>query len=158
MIRALTPHDAPEIAKLWHAGALESMGIEPKFVPRRTASEYATHSVGKELAAGEAIGWGAFEGERMAGYLTASVLPPLDDFERGCCLMLYDLDVGIEFRRRGIGSLLVAAAREYALAQKLEGIEVCWLAGDPRADAFWRSHGFVPYLARAKGPISPTRP
>ena len=150
--RALEPADAHAVAALWTAGAIEAAAIDPAFHPRLTVAEYGA-SLEAELKAGAILGWGAFAvvDNTLLGYLTARPNEPSREFEQPGFLYLLDLDIRPDQRRLGIGSRLVSLARLFARAHGLGSVEVSWLSSDPRASAFWRSQGFAPYLARARG-------
>ena len=52
------------------------------------------------------------------------------------------LDVAIEFRRRGVGSALLAAAEQHFAEEIIRDIEIQVSTQDAAAVAFWTHHGY----------------
>jgi [ribosomal protein S18]-alanine N-acetyltransferase len=55
---------------------------------------------------------------------------------------IISLDVAEEFRRRGVGSALVAAAEETMAASGVHNVELETAVDNAPAIAFWRHHGY----------------
>lgn len=150
-LRPLETADAPQIAGLWLTGAAESAKTEAAYLPQVSQQAYA-QIIADELAAQTCLGWGVFDTAttNLFAYLTAKIYLPEPEFAQTPCLYLQDLDVHPQQRRRGLGAQLVAAARSYAIEQKLGSIEVNWLSEDVQASAFWHSQGFKQFLVRGR--------
>lgn len=151
MIRTLQATDAPEIARIWLEGILETAVDDPSFRPLRSLSEYA-ESLAAEFDAGTSIGWGVFADAtpEMIAYLMADITPANADLDQPAFLYLQELDVAREHRRHGLGAQLVATAKAFAREQQLTSVEVNWVTTDPRATTFWLKQGFVQYVARGR--------
>jgi GNAT superfamily N-acetyltransferase len=156
-LRRLELIDAPGVAALWHAGAIESARTDPAFSPRISQEVYST-SVAGDLSEGAYLGWGVFSEapQTLLAYLTARVTPASAEFNQLSFLYILDLDVHREARRIGLGTKLVSAARQFAQSEGLGGVEVSWLSADPTAKAFWQRQGFTQYIARARCPLPPS--
>jgi GNAT superfamily N-acetyltransferase len=55
----------------------------------------------------------------------------------------------------GIGTALLARGLAWAAADRHTGCAVGWMTGNLVADAFWRRHGFQPYLSRLARLVDP---
>lgn len=145
-VRTLTPEDAADIARLWHAGALDSGEAEPRFMPRIGAGDYAGR-IGQQLENGERFGWGvAGEDGRLVAYLTARIEKASSDWSKDAYLCVLDVDVQADQRQRGHVRRLLAAAQAHAKGEGLTRIELSWIANDARADAVWTKLGFRPFI------------
>jgi GNAT superfamily N-acetyltransferase len=79
----------------------------------------------------------AYAGDRLVGYVRVAWDGSVHGF-------LLEPTVHPDFRRRGIGTALVAEARRQAAAHELEWLHVDY---EPELDAFYKNCGFVPTLA-----------
>lgn len=79
----------------------------------------------------------AYAGERLIGYVKVA-------WDGGVHGFLLDPTVHPDYRRRGLGTALVAEARRQAAAHDLEWLHVDY---DSELDEFYRQCGFVPTLA-----------
>lgn len=79
----------------------------------------------------------AYDGERLIGYVKVA----WDGVAHG---FLLEPTVHPEYRRRGIGTALVAEARAQAAGHGLEWLHVDY---EPELDGFYKACGFVPTLA-----------
>ena len=156
-LRKLESIDAHGVAALWHAGATESARTDPAFSPRLSQEAYSA-SVATDLSEGAYLGWGVFSEapQSLLAYITARVTLASAEFNQSSFLYILDLDVHRDARRVGLGTKLVAAARQFAQSEGLGGVEVSWLSADPTATAFWQRQGFTQYIARGRCPLPPS--
>lgn len=120
------PHSHPYTA---------SESFDPEDARRREATRWTT--------AVDAVGWrrawGAFDDDEMVGhvYLAGGPLPTgLHRAELG-------IGVAASHRRRGVGTLLLEAAVEWARARPgIEWIDLGVFSDNPGAEALYRRHGF----------------
>lgn len=97
--------------------------------------------------------WVAFEGDELVGSLVTMLLPlPV---QPGVEVLLYEIGVRSDCRRRGVGSALVRSMDEWMAAR---GLESAWvLADNPEAEPFYRACGFEAekpapvYMTRSRG-------
>jgi ribosomal protein S18 acetylase RimI-like enzyme len=148
-IRPLEPTDAKAVAALWHAGAAESGAVNPGFLPRLSAAEYA-ELVREELNAKVILGWCATltTDRSLLAYLTAKLVAPSVEWQQGGHLYIVDVDVSSSVRRRGYATALLHHAANHARGLGLSRIELSWLADDPRSTSLWAKLGFRSYLHR----------
>jgi ribosomal protein S18 acetylase RimI-like enzyme len=84
--------------------------------------------------------WVAFEGTMPIGSLVCLLLP-LDAGE-GSEVLLYDIGVHHQWRRQGIGRMLLTEMEHWMQTQRVAAVWV--LADNPTAVAFYRACGFAP--------------
>jgi aminoglycoside 3-N-acetyltransferase I len=98
--------------------------------------------VGKLLARKDFWALAAFAGRRLAGGLTAHVLP----MTRAECaeLFIYDVAIRPELQRMGIGRRLMGALHEQASAAGIREVFVLADNADREAVAFYRALGGAP--------------
>jgi GNAT superfamily N-acetyltransferase len=84
--------------------------------------------------------WIAEDGTTVAGHVQCYVERRRADDE--CQLLLYEIGVRAAYRRRGVGTALVQAMRDWMLEQ---GIRKAWVIADGSsgADAFYATCGFA---------------
>jgi GNAT superfamily N-acetyltransferase len=152
-LRRLSAADAVQMATLWVQGAEESAQADEAYRPRMDAPGYS-QGLAVDLAGHRIKAWGIFSpGQTLLAYLTAEVTWPEPEFVQTPALRLLDLDVHPTARRQGLATRLLKAARELARSEGLASLEVSWLTQDARADAFWRSQGFGPFLQTARSTL-----
>jgi ribosomal protein S18 acetylase RimI-like enzyme len=78
--------------------------------------------------------WAAEEGQRIIGFLTASVT--------GGEMHINELDVHLDCQRRGTGRKLITAAAENARASGLRAVTLTTFLGVPWNEPFYLSLGF----------------
>jgi GNAT superfamily N-acetyltransferase len=79
---------------------------------------------------------------RLVGYVATRRSDPHPVVDQDLALVVADLFVVEDARRRGVGRALVDQARAHARVEGVTSIEVGTLALDERAVSFWRSMGF----------------
>jgi aminoglycoside 3-N-acetyltransferase I len=134
-IRRLGPGDEPLLARLAaDDAAFDSAGRgEPLHAPDPEAAR-------RYLANPAVLHWVASEGDILVGSLYC-VLLPLDTDSAGE-LLLYDIGVHHQWRRRGIGQRLLAEMERWMEAH---GVTVVWVLADNAAAVdFYRAGRFVP--------------
>jgi len=97
----------------------------------------------------------AVRGTEVVGYLLAarSQRPPVIDVQTVGAI--YDCCVTPTARRKGIGRLLVAKAKEWFRQQGLEIVLLNYALHNPPAEAFWQAQGFRPYQVGALCQVAP---
>jgi GNAT superfamily N-acetyltransferase len=135
VVRRLGPGDESVLALLAENDAdfdLEGEGAREVPLAPPEASAF--------LANQDLLTWAAFAGQEVVGFVFCHVLRMRKEPARE--LLLYEIGVRNDWRRRGVGRRLVAAMVEWMRA---EGIVTAWvLAGHEGAERFYEACGFGP--------------
>ena len=97
--------------------------------------------VDRLLAREDFLAIAALAGDRVAGGLTAHVIPLTRN--QASEVFVYDVAVRLEDRRKGVGRKLVTALREFVCAKGFDGVFVLAENADVDALNFYRSIGGV---------------
>ena len=133
-IRLLGPGDEPALHVL--ADEDEDFDVAGRSSPRTrlTAEDASAY-----LADPSVLHWVAQEGDRVVGHLLCYVERRRAGDPRQ--LLLYEVGVRESHRRRGVGTALVEAMRNW---MRVESVEKVWvLADNPGAEAFYAACGFI---------------
>ena len=84
----------------------------------------------------------------IAGFVAVRAAVPSEELDQppGTYALVSDLSVDANYRGRGTGRALLAAAERYAAEQGATELRIAVLTGNVVADALYRSAGFRPYL------------
>lgn len=84
----------------------------------------------------------------VAGFVAVRTAVPSEELDQppGTYALVSDLSVAAEYRERGIGRALLAAAERHARAHGALDLRIAMLAANAVADGLYRSAGFAPYL------------
>jgi GNAT superfamily N-acetyltransferase len=136
-IRRLGPGDEAVLAFL--ARNDPDFDIADRRPPARALQPLAADEAAAYLADPSVLFWVAESEGRVLGFLTCLVL--LYRAEPGRELMLYEIGVRRDARRRGIGRALVDVMTDWMRAN---GVSEVWLGADnPGAEAFYLACGFA---------------
>ena len=139
-IRRLGPGDGNVLALLAQDDA--RFDIEHRGGPRPALTPA---DAGAYLADPHVVHWTAWAGGSVVGFLLAHVLPMRREPARE--LLLYEIGVRSDWRRRGVGRQLVSAMTGWMRA---EDVVTAWvLADNPGALRFYEACGFRRGTARA---------
>jgi ribosomal protein S18 acetylase RimI-like enzyme len=88
--------------------------------------------------------------DRIVGYVLVLIVTPPENPVQKLKPFLYvdQIDVKEEYRRRGVGKLLLDAAREYAIEKGLDFIILDVWKFNAHAVSFFRSQGFETWIER----------
>jgi GNAT superfamily N-acetyltransferase len=144
-IRALTSDDAGQIAALWLVCTREVSEVEPIYEPAVTHGALQA-SLMRELDAAERFGWGAFDGEVLAGYVTCRMGHESELFVPRHFIYLIDLDVAPAHRGNRLSRRLLGEVERFANGIGIDRLELAYAAADDRARAVWERLGFRPHF------------
>jgi len=144
-LRELTPADAGSVAALWLVCTREVAETEPIYTPAVTHDELE-ELLSRELQSGARLGWAAFDGERLAAYVTCRIEQESAAFAPRRFVYIIDLDVAPTYRRKGLSGRLLSQVEGFARSKGIDRLELAFAAADPRARAVWERHGFQSHL------------
>lgn len=134
-IRLLGPGDEAVLADLSaDEGSFDLDGRDPEpsqpLEPKDSAAYLGDPAV---------LHWVAEDGDRVVGFNLCYVLRRRSDAARE--LLLFEIGVHRDVRRKGVGRALIAAMRAWMDEQR---VDLTWvLADNPGAEAFYAACGFV---------------
>jgi len=147
-VRRLGPDDEPILTRL----VLENADFELEG-HSETPQPLAPDAARRYLANPAVLYWVAFEDEILVGSLCCLVLPM--DADSGSALLLHEIGMHHQWRRHGIGRVLVNAMETWMREQ---GVTEAWVFADnPGAVEFYHACGFKiedeqpVYLTRSLG-------
>jgi ribosomal protein S18 acetylase RimI-like enzyme len=134
-VRRLGPGDEPILSQLATDDA--AFDLAERGASRRPLDPEAAR---RYLANPAVVYWVAFEDTVPVGSLVCLLLPL--DAGDGSEVLLYDIGVHHQWRRRGIGRALLTEMERW---MQTHGVAEVWvLADNPAAVAFYRACGFAP--------------
>lgn len=141
-IRNAAATDIPDLVPLWIDFMDYHAGLDPAFTRSPDAVDNWTSYLAGKMEDRDFAVFVAEEDSRLAGYTVAFVqtYPPIWTVKaRGFIDEAY---VAPDFRRRGVGKMLLAAAEEWLAGCGMEHVELkVDVANDPSL-GFWRDMGF----------------
>ncbi|MCR4318348.1 MAG: GNAT family N-acetyltransferase [Planctomycetes bacterium] len=152
-IAILTEADVPSLLELADANYEEQLVFDPDFKLRPQWRTYYERIVRGSIENDLYTLFVARTENRMIGFLAALLAtdPTWEDNPRAT---IVDLFVSPEFRRRGVGDRLFAAAKEHSVRHGAKMIMLNVFAGNDAGKKFWRKHGFDVFMERHKLKIS----
>ena len=84
----------------------------------------------------------AFWGSKVVGFLSAHRLQRFD--QRKAEVLLYEIEVQKDFRKRGIGRALIGAVKEWARDVKADEVWVLTYLSNEAAMSLYKSEGVLP--------------
>ncbi len=143
VIRPATPADLPAILALYRVLDEELVDLQPEFF---CAAPREEEPLLQYIQAADADFLLAVQDGVVAGFALVVYAGWTPSFS--CVLPhryagLYDLVVAREHRRRGVGSALLGAAKQWARDRRLEYLELNVLAQNETAIALYEAHDFV---------------
>lgn len=149
-VRLATPADADAISRLhamlqsYHAEAL------PAFFKQPTTDAFSASMVRDLLAEPSNVFFVAVVDEKAVGYLYADASPAQETSMTYRLERLWIHHIGVEpgFRRQGIGTALIDAAKSYARSRKIDTLALSVWAFNEAALDFFQAQGFEVYNYR----------
>lgn len=142
-IRNATPEDAVSLADIYLESARYHAALDPKryWVPD---SGRVTGQFADDLRAGRAIALGARRDGVDAGFVTITVVAPSDRASMVRPRVIADIGLAVraEFRRQGIGRVLMLAAEAWAAASQVAEMTLDCHASNEAAIGLYRSLGY----------------
>ena len=143
VIRPATPADLPAILALYRVLDEELVDLQPEFF---CAAPREEEPLLQYIQAADADFLLAVQDGVTVGFALVVYAGWTPSFS--CVLPhryagLYDLVVAREYRRKGVGSALLAAAKQWARDRRLEYLELNVLAQNETAIALYEAHDFV---------------
>ena len=145
-IRKATADDIPHIVPMWCEMNDEHAAMSPIFTPTEDApAKFAIHLEG--VLASDKYYMPVVEVDgKIAGYVMAyyGYLP--DVFVMRSKVSLQDMMVKKEYRRMGVGRMLVEEVRAFAAERKADRIDLQVAVKNESGFAFWKAVGFEPTM------------
>jgi len=146
IIRPAAPADVDAAAALWRLLQDEHEAADPR-IRRSDDAEARWRSDFAVWCRSDAHGvWVAVGDDEVVGLLTAHPYWPAPVYEGVLEAYINEIIVREDWRGRGAGRKLAAAAREWARQHGIGQLRAGVLAVNPDALAFWRSVGADPFF------------
>lgn len=144
--RKASADDIEKICELWKEAVVLAGKYEPVFRPSDTGALHFVNFVAECIANDLNIVLVAEYNDLVVGYCMMTI-EQYDDYYCACRYgYIVDLSVTLNFRRKGIGSLLLEKAKQLCLENDISRIEVSVSTKNPLSSAFWRRKGFDTYF------------
>lgn len=140
-IRLAHPSDKGRLIDLWLKLSADGHSADARYLLGPHASEAAAGFI-EGWVRGEQPTWVAVVGGQVVGFIVTKPAAPHPVLNLPKTVVITDAYVLDEYRRQGMGRQLFAAARDNAVAEGVQALEVGTLTNDHRAVSFWRSVGF----------------
>jgi ribosomal protein S18 acetylase RimI-like enzyme len=147
-IRAGRLLDIEPILELWGAMMRDHEANEPRLRLAPGAIPAYRAYLGFHLGNEESLVLVAVSGERIVGFVLATISRNLPMFLPPRFGYLSDLVVDGKHRRRGIGRRLVAGIREWLAEHDIETVQLQYYCFNEAGGAFWKSMGFDGFYVR----------
>lgn len=154
MVRRVRKSDEHAVARLWIALLEQQSGIDPRFGPSEDA-KVRWHN--------DFRGWLESEARRMmvaeddgvvCGFVTAERWVPPPIYQDSPGIFVNEIYVDPGFRRRGHGTALIQAIREWAEGIGAFQVRAGVLSGNEVGLAFWKNVGGKPIAVSVAIPLS----
>ncbi len=138
----------PGIIDCWEEFARFHENIDPRYPMVTNVREgFGEHL--REIMAGENnLVLVALEGGQVIGHAIAQVKNSSPAFKREKYGFIDEMAVRADYRRRGVGSNLMAAILDWFKTRDIDMIELDVAAANQVGYPFWKKHGFKAYLHR----------
>ena len=100
------------------------------------------------ISRADALVLAALDDDKVIGYtlLVIEAYPPV--FTEKKFGHLYDMAVTEEYRRKGVGEMMMKKAEEWCREKELKRMELLVLSENPIGYNFWRKQGFGEYMKK----------
>jgi GNAT superfamily N-acetyltransferase len=147
-IRKATAGDLQAILFLWQELMDFHKQRDPHYTRAPDGAARFRDFVSSQLAAKDSCVLVAVHGSLIIGYCLATLiqLPPV--FAERLYGDIFDLSVTADYRRRGVGVKLFAAAQAWFKSRGVRRMETRVATTNEVSTGFWRKMGFRPYAAQ----------
>lgn len=154
-VRPAQPSDLPVALPLWLALHREHEARDPRYrladdAAQRWGTDFRTWTRSRADRV-----WLALDGGPV-GLLTAHLYEPTPMFRPHGLVYVDDVYVAPEARGRGVGALLLDAARQWGEAEGATQLRAGVLAANAAGRAFWERQGAADYSVTVTMPLGPT--
>jgi ribosomal protein S18 acetylase RimI-like enzyme len=147
-IRRARPDDVDALTKLWKEFIDFHTPLDAFFTRSENGHEHFAEFVQENLDNPDWLILVAEGDDEVVGYCISLVMqyPPVFEVERYG--FVQDIAVTESHRRAGVGTMMLEDTLEWFRTSEVSRIEVHVSAANPVSQAFWRKHGFNPYIDR----------
>ncbi|MBN2520685.1 MAG: GNAT family N-acetyltransferase [Bacteroidales bacterium] len=145
-IRKFNPEDIEPIETLWKEMMNFHVKYDDYFKMNNLALNKYHEYLTKNLKDKKKIVFVSIINNIIVGYISASILdyPPIYLFKK--YIMVGEICVSKETRRKGIGEQLLMELYKYAKSKNIKRIECQVAVNNPVSQNFWKKNGFRPYI------------
>lgn len=147
-VREAAPSDIPQILEVWHEFMLFHADVNPTFTPAQDGRENFAKHAETQIDSDSSLLLVAESDGVIVGYCLAGMAerpPVLVDRGYG---MIDDLAVVGEWRRKGIGEVLLRAAEAWFRERGIRRVELQVVTANDVASRFWAKMGYKPYMEK----------
>jgi ribosomal protein S18 acetylase RimI-like enzyme len=148
VIRPAKRADLDPIVLLWREMWDQHVAVDPRVTPTANANRVMRDLLDGWYEGDDAGLFVAEEGGRLVGYVLALILENPAVVPNPRFGYVSDLAVTAACRRLGTGSQLLDEAHAWFRKRGVKTAEVQVSALNPRAAAFWKRHGYAPFVER----------
>lgn len=157
-IRRVKASDKDDVIRLWMDLLLSQSGLDARYTPAEDAPIRFRNDFEEWLDRPSRRLFVAVVDDRIHGFATAERASPAPVFEGAMEIYIDELFVDPDVRRRGLGTELVGAVREWAESLGAARIRAGVLAANEEGLEFWRNVGGEPITTTIGIELRPSRP
>jgi len=145
-IRGAEHRDITRLVQLWHELMDHHSAIDPYFEKSDAGPANFERFVSSLLLIDDARVLVAEDGGTVIGYCIGQMMTRPPVFKKELHGFITDMTVTASCRRRGVGTMLLAAMMDWFASRKIDRVELNVVPGNSSGVNFWRKQGFRDYM------------
>jgi ribosomal protein S18 acetylase RimI-like enzyme len=146
VLRTAEHGDIPRLVQLWNELMDHHAAIDPYFQKSEVGPANFERFVSSLILLEDSRVLVALDGGLVVGYCIGQVMTRPPVFKMEVHGFITDMTVTASYRRRGVGTRLLAGMLEWFEAKRIDRVELNVVPGNVAGVSFWRKQGFRDYM------------